>query len=348
MNSSFSAVYRRRIAHSTVVSSEHDRGFHAGATADTATQPSAIPHRRDESASHRDERHASATSSPPDVTGRQTPKTRQHFSFKASMSWIDARWRCVVLTTQRVASRLRSVGERAKNDRALAAIDRELGERDRGVGLEDLQREIDRAHRTGEKLVAAYVDVDGLKAVNAQHGHHAGDQLLQDVVEALRRDMRSYDLLIRLGGDEFLCVMPGLTTEQARHRFEHLKTEPSPGSTLRSLSFASANYATEKDRWGSATALIRTYLPLAARDERRAPASIGVFPPPSQIRDQDCVIGFSALHEFSCTRAHVDDGVIRSELDHPPVGAEERPSLEMIDREGFGGHRTKYETSVIL
>jgi diguanylate cyclase (GGDEF)-like protein len=81
------------------------------------------------------------------------------------------------------------------------------------------------------------VDVDGLKAVNDQHGHHAGDQLIQDVVEALRRDMRSYDLLVRLGGDEFLCVMPGLTAQQARKRFAHLEAELLPGPTRRSLSF---------------------------------------------------------------------------------------------------------------
>jgi hypothetical protein len=79
-----------------------------------------------------------------------------------------------------------------------------------------------------------------------------------------------------------------------------------------------------------------------------APASIRVVPRPLQIRDQRRVIRFSALDELSRTRAHVDDGVIGCKLDHPPVRAEQRPSLEMIDREGFGGHRTDYETSSIL
>jgi diguanylate cyclase (GGDEF)-like protein len=146
---------------------------------------------------------------------------------------------------------------RAKRDRGLAVVDRESGARDRqeskrdreyaatdeltgarrrGVGLEDLQREIDRARRTGETLVAAYVDVDGLKAVNDQHGHGAGDELLKDVVESLRREMRSYDLLVRLGGDEFLCVMPGVTVDQARQRFERLGSELPPGPTARSVS----------------------------------------------------------------------------------------------------------------
>jgi diguanylate cyclase (GGDEF)-like protein len=258
MNSSFSALYRRRIAHGNVVSSEHERGFHAGATADTATEPSAIPHRRDESARLRDE----AARERDELAARRDRKADTDDATALELQDVDELDRRTLAVRRAHDAEGREQAslsrERAKNDRALAAIDRELGERDReasrrdrehagtdeltgarrrGVGLEDLQREIDRAHRTGEKLVAAYVDVDGLKAVNDQHGHHAGDQLLQDVVEALRRDMRSYDLLVRLGGDEFLCVMPGLTAEQARHRFERLKTEPSPGSTLRSLSF---------------------------------------------------------------------------------------------------------------
>jgi diguanylate cyclase (GGDEF)-like protein len=146
--------------------------------------------------------------------------------------------------------------ERAKQDRGLARMDRELGEYDReesrrdrgyagtdeltgarrrGAGLEDLQREIDRARRTGQSLTAAYVDVDGLKSVNDQHGHGAGDMLLQAVVTGLRDDMRSYDLLVRLGGDEFLCVMPGVRANQARHRFEHLQATLATGPRARSV-----------------------------------------------------------------------------------------------------------------
>ena len=245
-----------------MATSEQQRGFHAGATADyadSATEPSAIPHRRDESASHRDQ----AARERDELATRRDREADTDDATALELEGPDGlldRRTLAVRRAHDVEGREQASlsRERAKHDRALAAVDRELGERDReasrrdrehagtdeltgarrrGVGLEDLQREIDRAHRTGENLVAAYVDVDGLKAVNDQHGHHAGDQLLQDVVEVLRRDMRSYDLLVRLGGDEFLCVMPGLTTQQARHRFEHLGSELPPGPMLRSLSF---------------------------------------------------------------------------------------------------------------
>ncbi|HEY8842401.1 MAG TPA: GGDEF domain-containing protein [Gaiellaceae bacterium] len=86
--------------------------------------------------------------------------------------------------------------------------------------MADLDLEIDRARRTTGLLVVAYIDVVGLKAVNDAHGHAAGDELLQTAVRAIRAHLRSYDLVVRLGGDEFLCVLSGTTIEEARERFD--------------------------------------------------------------------------------------------------------------------------------
>ena len=70
----------------------------------------------------------------------------------------------------------------------------------------------------GSSLAAAFVDVDKLKAVNDSRGHAAGDRLLIEVVEALRSNLRPYDLVIRCGGDEFVCVMSGLAAATAAER----------------------------------------------------------------------------------------------------------------------------------
>ena len=79
----------------------------------------------------------------------------------------------------------------------------------RSAGLEALDRELSRARRMGDdRLAVAFVDVDGLKAVNDRDGHQAGDRLLQDVAHTLRTRLRAYDLVIRYGGDEFVCVLP--------------------------------------------------------------------------------------------------------------------------------------------
>jgi len=141
---------------------------------------------------------------------------------------------------RRQAARDRELGardrEQSKQDRDHAATDELTGAYRRGVGLEELEREIARARRAGQNLVAAYVDVDGLKAVNDTHGHSAGDELLRAVAESLRHRMRSYDLLVRLGGDEFLCVLPGVSVDEVRRRFHNLELELPAGSRLGSVS----------------------------------------------------------------------------------------------------------------
>jgi diguanylate cyclase (GGDEF)-like protein len=127
--------------------------------------------------------------------------------------------------------------EDAARDRELAGADELTGARRRGVGLDEIQREIDRARRTEEGLVAAYVDVDNLKAVNDNISHLAGDELLREVVDRLRHHMRSYDLIVRVGGDEFVCALPGVTLMEARRRFDEVCSELHEGPAVGSISF---------------------------------------------------------------------------------------------------------------
>jgi diguanylate cyclase (GGDEF)-like protein len=107
---------------------------------------------------------------------------------------------------------------------AIAEIDQLTGARLRGPGLVELDHEIDRARRASGALVVAYVDVVGLKAVNDVHGHAAGDRMLQHAVRRIRTHLRTYDLIVRVGGDEFLCVMSGATIQDARQRFASVQT----------------------------------------------------------------------------------------------------------------------------
>lgn len=107
----------------------------------------------------------------------------------------------------------------ARRERDLADLDELTGALRRGVGLAALERELARAARAGAQLVVAYVDVDRLKLVNDAQGHAAGDDLLRHTTAVMRSQLRSYDLLIRMGGDEFVCVLTGITTHEARRRF---------------------------------------------------------------------------------------------------------------------------------
>jgi len=66
----------------------------------------------------------------------------------------------------------------------------------------------------------AFVDVDGLKSVNDREGHAAGDALLRAVAAAIRSHLRSYDPIVRFGGDEFVCALSESDLDAARRRFE--------------------------------------------------------------------------------------------------------------------------------
>jgi len=104
--------------------------------------------------------------------------------------------------------RLRSLVDQCLRLAGQVTIDELTGALRRGAGLAALQREMDRARRVpGKGLVVIFVDVDGLKTTNDRAGHAAGDERLRAIVAAISERLRSYDLIIRYGGDEFLCVL---------------------------------------------------------------------------------------------------------------------------------------------
>jgi diguanylate cyclase (GGDEF)-like protein len=105
-----------------------------------------------------------------------------------------------------------------------AGIDDLTGALGRRLGFAALQHEIDRSRRSSASLVIAFVDVDGLKRVNDTRGHLAGDELLREVAAKLRAGLRSYDVLMRFGGDEFLYSLADATMSAAIARFEDART----------------------------------------------------------------------------------------------------------------------------
>lgn len=120
--------------------------------------------------------------------------------------------------------RVRAAADRHRTmeEQALEGLDHLTGALRRGVGLAAIQRELDRGSRTGESLVVAFVDVNGLKAVNDGAGHRAGDELLSGVARCLQSGLRAYDVILRYGGDEFVCALSGQDPGWVRGRFAQI------------------------------------------------------------------------------------------------------------------------------
>jgi len=107
----------------------------------------------------------------------------------------------------------------AAGERTASSIDELTRAHRREAGIVELEREIARAKRTKQPFVLAFVDVDDLKGTNDSLGHAAGDQLLRETADSIRSHFRDYDLIVRFGGDEFLCALIDVTMAEAATRF---------------------------------------------------------------------------------------------------------------------------------
>ncbi|HMI99980.1 MAG TPA: GGDEF domain-containing protein [Gaiellaceae bacterium] len=147
-------------------------------------------------------------------------------------------------TDRRAATDQRAEAQRAaaeaKHTLELAATDELTGARARKIGLDEVAREIERARRTGSKLTLAFLDVDRLKEVNDTEGHPAGDALLHLVVETVKTHIRPYDIIVRYGGDEFLCAMPNLSKVGAKRRLNKITALLAAANDGHSISFGLA------------------------------------------------------------------------------------------------------------
>jgi diguanylate cyclase (GGDEF)-like protein len=106
----------------------------------------------------------------------------------------------------------RLVADRTNRDvaalQSVAYLDPLTGVGNRRALERDLARELSRASRSERKVSVAAIDLDGLKRINDEHGHGAGDMALQSLARALVETIRVADTVYRVGGDEFVVVLP--------------------------------------------------------------------------------------------------------------------------------------------
>lgn len=119
-------------------------------------------------------------------------------------------------------------GEQAlieSRDRAMeeARTDALTGLANRRQSLAYLELAISAFVRAAVPLAVALVDLDHFKSVNDSYGHAAGDAVLRDFAEISRITMRQSDLIGRIGGEEFLMVLPGTSVDDAAAAVERLR-----------------------------------------------------------------------------------------------------------------------------
>ncbi len=118
--------------------------------------------------------------------------------------------------------------------------------------LEMAAGELARAQRTGQPLALLIMDLDGLKRVNTEHGHLAGDLCITTMAGVLTRTVRAEDLTSRFGGDEFCLLLPDTSATQAVAVAQRVRTgareTPVPGIDVRlSVSIGVASCTATED-----------------------------------------------------------------------------------------------------
>lgn len=91
----------------------------------------------------------------------------------------------------------------------VARTDALTGLRNRRHFMELARREVLRARRTGEPLSLLLLDADHFKRINDTWGHDVGDLVLREVADGLRESVREVDVSARIGGEEFVALLPG-------------------------------------------------------------------------------------------------------------------------------------------
>jgi two-component system cell cycle response regulator len=135
------------------------------------------------------------------TSGDDPPLTRADAQFAETVI------RSVVAAIEKAYDFETAVSDRKRFEK-LAATDALTGCLNRRALSETLEQELDRAKRYNLALTILLADIDRFKAINDTRGHIAGDSVLRQVGEMLRREARSVDLVARYGGEEFVIVMP--------------------------------------------------------------------------------------------------------------------------------------------
>jgi diguanylate cyclase (GGDEF)-like protein len=113
---------------------------------------------------------------------------------------------------------------RAEEFHKLATLDPLTGLYNRRLAEKRLLGEVSRSQRYGHPLTVLVIDLNGFKQINDRYGHAAGDLVLRLFAERLNSAIRTSDLAVRMGGDEFMVLLPECQPEQVQSLLERLRS----------------------------------------------------------------------------------------------------------------------------
>ncbi|WP_225131470.1 GGDEF domain-containing protein [Bradyrhizobium sp. IC3123] len=170
----------------------------------------------------------------------QAFRTTQSFATIYSQEEMTARLAKSMADTQKALQQVKLSNQRLER---LAATDPLTGAGNRRHFIEHIGAEIARAKRTGAPLSLLSLDLDHFKDTNDSRGHSVGDEVLRVFVRKCLEAIRPYESVARVGGEEFMVLLPGATLDAAGAVAERLRSaiertafdvgaEPSVGVTI--------------------------------------------------------------------------------------------------------------------
>ena len=128
-------------------------------------------------------------------------------------------------TTQRLKKEIKERIAIEKTLEQFAAFDELTSVYNRRAGLELLKEALHYAERKEQMITIVFIDLDGLKSVNDNFGHAAGDSYLRDIVGLMKKHLRKSDSISRYGGDEFLVLLTECSEKEARDIFSRIEED---------------------------------------------------------------------------------------------------------------------------
>jgi len=129
----------------------------------------------------------------------------------------------VLLTSHLILTQSKQLGKENQRLNTLLQIDPLTHIMNRRAALEAAQREIERSCRTHSALAFIVIDIDRFKHINDEYGHSAGDLVLEAFADLNASCLRSIDTFARIGGEEFLVILPDSNYSDATSAIERMR-----------------------------------------------------------------------------------------------------------------------------